>query len=131
MGVFRRTKIKIPKDTDICKSCGELRVHDSHDKVFGGERYHEFDAPLPPSKGIFVTGVKHEEAGEVVALYCPMCKVTNFMLSPWATKDDSPFWMYWKLSMPCHTHLVFADESVTQMPPDEIMVGTFKNTVMS
>ena len=123
MPIFRRKKKE--KDTDVCKSCGEMRVHDNHIKDFApDELFHLFDEPLPPTKGIFVQWVKHEEQGEVIALYCQTCKTTEFFCSPWASKNDTPFWQYWKITQPHHTHLLME-------PINEVMVGTFKQSVMS
>jgi hypothetical protein len=36
--------------------------------------------------GIYVTSITPPEQGWPIAMYCPLCKATTFMLSPWGTK---------------------------------------------
>lgn len=86
------------------------------------ETFVSKENPLEPTVGIFVQWVKHEEAGEVIALYCPDCKRTDFFCSPWAVKDDTPFFQYWKISMECTQHY---------HRPQSVMIGTFKSSVMT
>ena len=40
------------------------------------------------SSGIHVTSIKPPEQGWPIAMYCPICKVTTFVLSPWAAKPE-------------------------------------------
>ena len=45
------------------------------------------------NRGIHVTSITPPESGWPVAFYCPLCKVTTFVLSPWAVKpSDGDFW---------------------------------------
>jgi hypothetical protein len=40
------------------------------------------------SSGIHVTSITPPEKGWPIACYCPICKVTTFVLSPWAIKPS-------------------------------------------
>lgn len=41
---------------------------------------------LPEWKGIHITRIVPPERGWPIAMYCPICKETTFILSPWAIK---------------------------------------------
>lgn len=60
----------------------------------------------PPVKevGIHVTHITPPAAGWPIALYCPLCKETTFVLSPWAKKPDDGD--YWKMKDICGSEVL-------------------------
>jgi len=60
--------------------------------------------PPEPTKGIFLQWVKHEEEGQVIAIYCSDCKRTEFVVSPYAELEP---WQCWKITTSCMEHLKF------------------------
>ena len=48
-------------------------------------------------RGIHVTSIVPPEQGWPVAFYCPLCKETTFLLSPWAIKPSDGD--YWRIEM--------------------------------
>jgi hypothetical protein len=49
--------------------------------------------------GIFVTSIVPPEQGWPIAMYCPICKETTFLLSPWAAKPSDGD--YWRMAEMC------------------------------
>ena len=45
--------------------------------------------------GINITSIKQPEQGGIIAIHCPLCKATDFILSLWAVKprDGDFFYM--------------------------------------
>jgi len=58
--------------------------------------YHNATSGLfanTPTAGIYVTAVKQPDgSGAVVALRCPVCRVTEFFWSPYASRPADGFW---------------------------------------
>jgi hypothetical protein len=58
--------------------------------------YHNATSGLfanTPTAGIYVTAVKQPDGpGAVVALRCPVCRVTEFFWSPYASRPADGFW---------------------------------------
>jgi hypothetical protein len=57
---------------------------DARTGIFSGATWS--NAPEP--KGIFVTSIVPPAQGWPIAMYCPICKETTFLLSPWAAKPE-------------------------------------------
>lgn len=51
------------------------------------------------SSGIHVTSIVPPEVGWPIAMYCPICKETTFMLSLWAIKPEDGD--YWRMNYTC------------------------------
>jgi hypothetical protein len=49
--------------------------------------------------GIHVTSIVPPEQGWPIAFYCPLCKETTFLLSPWAIKPEKGD--YWRMNETC------------------------------
>ena len=60
----------------------------------------KIDKQFPETKGIHVTSIVPPEQGWPIAMYCPICKVTTFVLSPWAAKPEKGDY-YWKIKDVC------------------------------
>ena len=51
------------------------------------------------SSGIHITSITPPEQGWLIAMYCPICKVTTFVLSPYAIKPEKGD--YWRMTKMC------------------------------
>lgn len=72
--------------------------------------------------GIHVTAIVPPEQGWPIAMYCPICKETTFLLSPWAIKPEKGD--YWRMSGMCASeqygnrhNMEIAVGMMTKLPP--------------
>ena len=54
---------------------------------------------IPDGARIVITSIVPPEQGWPIAMHCPICKVTTFLLSPWAIKPEKGD--YWKMNDVC------------------------------
>lgn len=79
-------------------------IHLSPDDPFG-DMYRIFNP------GIHVTSIVPPAQGWPVAMYCPLCKETTFLLSPWAIKPTDGD--YFKLNDTCASECVSDRHNIT------------------
>lgn len=70
---------------------------DARTGLLNGGRYQL--VPVAPPSGINVTNIVPPEQGWPIAMYCPICKETTFVLSPWAIKPQDGD--YFKMNETC------------------------------
>lgn len=77
-------------------------------------------------KGIYVTHIVPPAKGWPIAMYCPICKETTFLLSPWAMKPERGD--YWRMSDIC-VHEIAATAHNVEMMRDRMLADMLKMTM--